>query len=321
MRRGTAALIVAALAWGTVACEDETADPEVVLAPEGGGDRPVVFEPGQVTYAQRSAIHVGTQTFDVSPRLVDSLDWTPYGLFLKLTTDLDNGPFEVAFYDGEAMTPVEDVYGDIVTSPDGELAAWIDRSGPERPAGRVARAVVVDVSSGEVVFSSAEGMGGEKGDDLADLYEELPPRVVELTDDQLVWVDSDASGSVVVSDLADGTSKVSNKRKLLYPSTAGYRFSSPDGEHRIDATRTGRLEVSPDQPDFRHRWQTHAGWLGDDVLLALGQDRAGFFPDASRPDRLPGEVLACDLSAVTCEVVERVVGARDVVFAGIDIDP
>lgn len=318
--RGIAALVGVRLLCLTAGCAGESDNPGA-LGTLGGDERLVLFEPGQVTYAQRSTIHVGRRTFDVSPQLVDSLDWTPYGLFLNLTTDLDNGPFEVAFYDGEAMTPIEDVYGDIVTSPDGELAAWIDRSGPERPAGRVAQAVVVDVSSGEVVFSSAEGMGGEKGDDLADLYEELPPRVVELTDQELVWVNSAGSGTTMRSDLETGETTASDEEQGWYPSTSGYRFRSPDGKHRVDATRTGRLKVRPRQPDFGHRWQTHGGWLGDDVMLVLGQDRYGFFPDAKRPDKLPGFILACDLSDASCDVVERVVGARDVVFAGIDIDP
>ncbi len=91
----------------------------------------------------------------------------------------------MAFYDGTSLEQIDDVYrNEVVTSPDGELAAWIDRTGPERPAGQVAQVVVVEVRTGDVVFSSAEGMGGEKGDDLPVLYGELPPTVVELTNDR-----------------------------------------------------------------------------------------------------------------------------------------
>ena len=279
----------------------------------------MLFEPGEIVYAQLSTIHVGEETFDVSPQLVVRVDWTPYGLFLRLTTDLDNGPFETVFYDGTTMTPIADVYGDVVTSPDGELAAWIDRSGPERPAGQVARAVVVDVSTGEVVFTSAEGMGGEKGDDLPVLYGELQPRVIELTDDELLWVNAQGGNRSKSSDLATGKT-TSAGRQLRDPSTSGYDFRSPDGRHRIEAT-TGKVRVRPRQPDYGHRWQTHGGWLGDDVMLVLAQDKYGFYPDAKPPDKRPGFILACDLSAATCEQLQRVVGARDVVFAGIDVEP
>lgn len=296
----------------------EQSTSEADLRPGGGPERPVLFERGEVVYAQRSAIHVGERTFDVSPQLVDGVDWTPYGLFLRLTVDPVHGPFTEAFYDGTTLAPIEDVYSEVITSPDGELAAWIDRTGPERSAGRVAQVVVVEVSTGDVVFSSADGMGGEKGDDLGDRYEELPPDVVDLTSDEVVWVNSEGSGRTVTSILATGQSHSSDQHAR--PPTSGYEFSSPDGHYRVDATRTGRLEVRPRQPEFGHTWQTQGGWLGGHVMLALAQDRYAFAYDPTVPNTTPGFILACDLDAGSCAQLERVVGARDVVFAGIDVN-
>lgn len=313
-----------AVICATAGCGDQTSPDtddsvDVGLTPSGGQERPAVFEPGQVTYAERSTVHVGDQDFDVSPQLVDSLDWTPYGVFLSLTTDPINGDFTDVFYDGTTMTTIDDVYSDVVTSPDGELAAWIDRSGPKRPAGRVAQVVVVEVRTGKVVFSSAEGMGGEKGDDLGDRYEELQPGVIELTDDTLTWRNSEGGGGTVTTDLATGESEVDEDTSAYYPATGGYLFRSPDGEHRVDAQTTGKLRIKPTQPDFGHKFQTFGGWLDGHTMLVKAQDRFKFSYDPTVPDTIPGFLLSCDLAVGTCEELEEVTGARDVVFAGVDV--
>jgi hypothetical protein len=296
------------LVAGLVGCgEEERAEP-----------RPVLIDDDALVWAERSTVHVGDATYDLGEQVVHQLDRTPYGLYVETTTDPINGPFRTFFLDGETRTPVEDVYSDVITSPDGELAAWIDRTGPERPAGQVAQVVVVETATGETIFDTAEGMGGEEGDDLGDRYEELPPDVVDLTDDRLVWVNSEGSGRYVTTDLATGESAESERRPRLRP-TSGYVFWSPDGEHRIDATRTARLRVRPEQPDFGHRWQTQGGWLGPHTMLALGQDRFRFAYDPTKPDTIPGHLLACDLEVGTCEPLATVSGARDVVLPGVDV--
>jgi hypothetical protein len=315
--RWVASVLVAALVCANAGCGDEKPAGDG-LAPEGGHERPAVFDSGELVWAHRSAIHVGDQDFDVSPQQVYSMDWTPYGLFLRLTRDPSDGPFTEAFYDGTTMTPIDDVYGEIVTSPDGELAAWIDRSGPERPAGQVAQVLVVEVRTGDVVFSSAEGMGGEKGDDMADRYEELTPAVVELTSDEVVWINSEGTSRNVTSNLETGESTTSDK--WARPATSGYEFTSPDGHYRVDATNTGRLKVKPRQPDFGHKWVFQGGWLGPHQMVVLGQDTIKWSYDPDVPDTIPGFILSCDLDVGTCQQLRKVVGARDVVFAGIDVN-
>lgn len=278
----------------------------------------MVFAPGTLVWAQRSTVHVGDQTYDVGPQVIRSMDWTPYGLYLEMTNDPGEGPYDVFFFDGETLAPVPDVYSDLITTADGELAAWIDRSGPESPAGPVAQVVVVDTRTGDQVFASSEGMGGEKGDDLADLYEELPPAVVDLTHDRLVWRNSAGGGAWVTTDLATEQSEESMTKPRMRP-TGGVEFWSPDGEYRVDARNPRRLRVHPRQPAFGHRWQSQGGWLADHTLLALGRDTYKFSFKPRKPDTTPGYLLSCDLDAGTCDELERVTGARDVVFPGVDI--
>jgi hypothetical protein len=294
-------------------CGDDT--PSSVIPPLNGHERPVIYEPGELVWAKRSTVHVGESTFTVAPQIVDELDWTPYGVFVDVSSDPSNGPFTNAFYDGKALNQIDDVYGEIVTSPDGELAAWIDRYGPERPAGPVAQVVVIEVRTGDVVFSSAEGMGGEKGDDIADRYEELTPAVVDLTAEEVVWINSEGVDRVVTTNLETGKSTTSED--WPHPATSGYDFTSPDGKYRVDASNTGRLKVRPKQPDFGHKWVTQGGWLGPHQMLVLGQDRFKWVFDPDVPDTIPGFILSCDLDAGTCRQLKKVVGARDVVFAGV----
>lgn len=278
--------------------------------PPAAEPRPVAVPDDALVFAERSTLHVDDRTYDLGERVVQELDRTPYGLYVR-------AGHRSFFFDGETRTPIDEVDGDLLTSPDGELAAWIDRTGPERPAGQVAQVVVVRTETGETVFSSAEGMGGEEGDDLGDRYEELPPRVVDLTADRLVWLNAEGSGSYVTTDLATGESTESDRMPKVRP-TSGWRFWSPDGEYRVSARATYRVRVHPEQPDFGHRWVRQGGWLGPHQMLALGQDTRALRYNPSKPHTTPGYVLSCDLASGKCTQLAKVSGARDVVFPGVD---
>jgi len=286
-----------------------------------GEPRPVVFPAGELVWAKGSTIHVGDTAYDISPHVVDDLDWTPYRLYLRLVVDPAIGTTSHAEYDGEELHEIDDVYSDIVTSEDGAYVGWINRNGPQRPAGRVAEVVVYDTETGDEVYASSEGMGGDEGDDLGDRYEELSPWVGAIKGDALYWTDAEGSGNYVTTDLTTGESvRSDNGPGSRFEETSGYLYRSPDGAYRVNAQRTGKLRVKPDQPDFRHKWQTQGGWLDDHVMVVLEQDRFQFSYDPSVPDTTPGWIEACDLDTGHCRVLEQVKGARDVVFAGVDVD-
>ncbi len=282
--------------------------------------RPVVFPAGDLTYALRSTLHVGERSFDVAPEVITSLDWTPYGVYLELTSDPIEGIARTVFFDGESTAEFGgDHISRVVTSADGGLAAWIDFEGPRRPAGRVAEVVVVDTETGDEIFTTSEGMGGDAGDDLGDRYEELPPSVTMFDGDDLIWVNAEGSGDTLRSDVRTGdTERLSAVDRQRLRTTSGFEFSSPDGAYDVDASTTGKLRIAPRQPDFGYRWQTAGQWLDDHTLLVLGQDRYRFSYDPTVPDTIPGELLSCDLAEGRCDGLVPIDGARDVVFPGVD---
>lgn len=304
------------LALVLIGCGDETAE----VGPPSSAPRPVVFPAGERIWAQRSKIHVGDQTFDLSPDIVTSLDWTPYALYVGLTDDPVRGSFREVEFDGKRATPLTKLRSDVVTSADGRYVAWVDDHGPLSAAGRLAQVVVRDARTDEVVFRSSEGMGGESGDDLGVRYEELPPGVLGIQGDTLYWRDAEGSGGYVTTDLTTGESTRSDQGppKAFHP-ISGFWFSSPDGQHRIDAGTTGRLTVKPRQPDFNHRWQTAGNWWDEHTLVVLEQDRYRFSYDPRKPDHIAGFIEACNLDTGHCRLLRRVVGARDVVFPGVDV--
>lgn len=274
----------------------------------------VVFAADAPVWAHRSTIHVGEATYDLAPHRVEALTWTPFALYLGLGDA--TGQYGYGRFDGREVTPIEGVRSEIIGSADGRWVAWIDANGPERPAGRVARLVVQDARTGALVHTDSEGMGGAEGDDLGDRYEELPPAVLGFEGDVLLWQDAAGSGRVVRTNLATGASSRSGDDPGLANPTSGIEFASPDGRYRVDASRPGALVVTPRQPQFGHAFQFQGGWLGND-LLVLAQDEFEDSYDATVPDTTVGFILRCTLDSGACTEVAHVVGARDVVFAGV----
>lgn len=276
-------------------------------------DEPV-FAYAELVWAQGSVIHVDQTRFELPGETVDWLAWSPSRLCFGTRV---GEAYRVSSFDGTTRTDLGSVDGRVVTSPDGALAAWIDRDGPERPAGRAAQLVVQDTATGKIVYRTSEGMGGEEGDDLGDRYEELPPSVTAIRGDSVFWTDAEGGGWHVVTDVTSGSSQ---RGETDWPVpltlTAGHEYSSPDGRFRVDASETGKLRVSPHQPDFGGEFQTQAGWIGDHTLVAVVQDQFEWAWDPTVPDQTPGRIVACDLAAGTCATLIDVVGVRDLVFAG-----
>ncbi len=273
-----------------------------------------IFAGAELVWAQGSLVHVDDAVYDLSPQVIDWLAWSPSRLYLGQHAGEEH---RVVWFDGSSQAELGAVDGRVVTSPTGELAAWIDRAGPQRPAGQVAQLVVQDTVTGEIVHRTSEGMGGEEGDDLGDRYEELPPSVTAIRDRPVFWTDAEGGGSHVATDVTTGESRRDEAGwPLPLALTSGYEFSSPDGAFEVDASETGKLRVSPRQPEFRGPYQTQAGWIGGHTLLAVVQDEFAWSFDPNQPDRTPGAVVACDLEAATCIKLVDVVGVRDLAFAG-----
>lgn len=311
--------IGAAIALLVVASCGDSGNP-AAQEPSSGEALPVVFPAGQLVWAQRSTIHVGDQTYDVSPHLVTELAWTPYTLYLRLTDDPVGGPAWRAGFDGKELRKISDVDGPIVTSPDGKYVAWLGRNGPLGRYGRLDQVEVYDARNGDRVFTSHEGMG-DRGDDLADLYGELNPRVLDFRGETLRWSNAEGSGQLVTTDLATGASTVTDDwDRWSIGLTYGLIAWSPDGKYRLEDTSAeagGRLEVSPGRPRFTHRWQRAGQWLDDHTLVVVEFDRRRMAYDPTKPDRTAGELESCNLDTGRCRSLGRVTGAFDVVFPGV----
>jgi hypothetical protein len=286
----------------------ESSGSDVGLGTPGGKPRTRLFEPGQIVWASGSTIHVGAQTFDVAPQRVHAIDWTPYGLYLELFEDAINGPYASVFFDGERMTEIDEVHGDIITSPDGELAAWFDGSGPTDESGRFGHAVVVDSATGEVVFSSERGISEDS---------DISPTMVDLNDERLIWSYVEGAEETMTSYLATGTT-APTEPSLAFRPIRGYEYFSPDGRYRVDATRNGAVVVRPRQPDYGYPFQRGAGWLRENTLIVVGLKAFPEGYDVVKGDQTPGALLTCDLDEGTCEEVATVVGAQQAVFSGVD---
>lgn len=297
---------------GTTATTAPSSPP--VTTPSPSAEQPV-FGNAELVWAQGSVVHVDDASFDLSPQLIDWLAWSPSRLYLGSHNGEESRTIS---FDGIDQTDLGAVDGRVVTSPDGDLAAWIDRAGPERPAGQVAQLVVQDTATGEIVHRTSEGMGGEEGDDLGDRYEELPPSVTAIRDRSVFWTDAEDGGNYVVTDVTSGSSqRAEDDWPVPLTVTSGHEFFSPDGEFRVDASQTGKLQVSPHQPDFGGQYQTQAGWIGDHTLLAVVQDEFEWSFDPNLPGEIPGAIVACDLEPGTCSRRVEVVGVHELVFAGV----
>ena len=290
--------------------------------PAAPATREVVF-PGGPVWAQRSTVHANDRTYDVGPGLVREIDWTPYGLVLGLDDDLVDGEPSYSVFDGKALEPLPgEVWGGhVVTSADGRYAAWIDRDGPSRPAGQVLQVVAMDMGTGERVFVSSDGMGGDAGDDLNDRYAESAPVVVAISDGKLYWQSAEGGGEAFATDLPSGDTEAVTGRTLRgLRRTSGWEFTSPDGKHSVDAQVVGKLTVRPTQPDFGFRWQFQGGWLNAHTMMVLARKEYEAAWDPSAPDRSRGVLLACDLDARHCRQLAHIVGTYEVNFPGVDLE-
>ena len=295
-------------------CGDDTDDDPT---PEGSAwpvsSDPV--DPGGLVWATGSTVHLadGT-TIDTG----DSLG--PYvvagdGVFF--TTDVEasgtpreSGPNPSRLFLAEPDGTVTDTGFDVATlaaSPDGRYLGVLDLTSGERDdfGTRQAEVVVVDLTSGEEVVRSTEGMGDPESDDLAALYPEIVLGVARLTEDT-AYVEG--VGEAWAYDLVTGEGEPLPDEEQDWERLPGDPVS-PDGQWRFSGEGLG-AELVPDDgrpvvPDpGTARWFL-VYWADD--TTAVGYAVSG--PDAPRVrpgDRL--DLMSCVVPTGACDVVEDTAG-------------
>lgn len=343
MRRLLRLALVASLSLGfLVGCgEDGRAPTNPVAEPR--------FDKQQVAWAHLRTLHYGDQEFTL-PRAVRGLAVSDYGFFLDLSEDGGiDGPTRWGFYDGTSWLPLGgDPVGRVVVSADGRYAAWIDRDGPERPAGQVREVVVADIRRGEAVLKDSSGMGGDKGDDLGDRYEELPPAVLGFDESSthVYWVDASGSGTRKRASLESGEVEDAEPeadddgftpeapvvdaylgREVGPPEVSGLALSyprvSPDQRWAVDVSASGRVPAwdlrgeRRLRVDYPQRAQYFGGWLPGGRFYVVTTKRRVESYSLTGPDPTRGRVAVCTLPTGSCEQGARVPGLRDLVLPGV----
>lgn len=314
-----------------------------------GGDA-VDFFDREVTWAQGSTLHHGSSSFDLAPLVVHALRPSRHGIFLRVSdTPAFEAPTRWVLYDGRRATPVPGDVDDVIVSPDGQHAGWIDRDGPWRPAGRVAEVVVVDLGSGQPVHRTSDGMGGGWGDDLPNRYEELEPTFLGFDERHAYWRDATGSGRRWRWDVTTHETEpaerpqdtgeamtapvgepwdpqrgrgvwVADGRPVDDSSTGERGFLSPDGRYLV-LEPVARVAVTRPADGSRIRLGTQryawfGGWQGDSRFYALTRTRYEDGYDPGKPDRTRGLLVSCALPSGQCATITRVTGTRSVVLPG-----
>ena len=306
------------------------------------------FAGREVTWAQGDRIHYGHRTMKVrSQRTIHELRPAAHGFFVLLgARGRDTVDAEWHFFDGSTLTGLGDEVDSVRVSPDGRYAGWVDRHGPLRPAGRIAKVVVVDIASGEVLLEDHSGMGGGFGDDLEARYSELEPTFLGFDDDYAYWTNAVGHGTrmrwhrstgVVDSAEAGAGGPVSGAPGHPYDAYAGRPVGlvegrpegdggvsgsvSPDGRYAAETGFTGRLRLYdedgvPVPVDLGHRFAFFGGWLDGQRFYALTRDTFENGYDPTAPDRTRGWLTTCSLRTGACRDAEGLVGTWRVVLPG-----
>lgn len=250
----------------------------------------------------------------------------------------------VAFVDAKGLLCLSDLadtsctdyepYGDLVVSPDGNRLGFLDGAHGEKDEydTRQLVATVLDLTSGDVLSSSTDGMGDPGEDDLADLYEDGQPTFRGFT----------ASGEPVVDGAGEApSSEVIEPRDVLgqavrlqrrgddvqvvpgaIDNTIEAAHLSPDASFLVAGTEDADddLRGSPaprgtlrELTGQRDPWYTFGTWSGPHEFLAT--------TDALTTTR--STLQRCDAETLTCEPVQQIEGGVDsVIFpttAGTDV--
>ncbi len=288
------------------------------------------FRDQLLTWAQRDTIHYGDQTLNLGDGYIESLHPSPVGFFVEIAETPEGGGQYWALFDGHEVHHLPGHITSLEVSPNGRYVGWVALDGPRRPAGRVAEAVVLDLTTGHIVGRTSNGMGGAAGDDLGDRYEELPPEFLGFDEKHAFYRDASGSGTVRPWNLKSGeVATIVNDPNSAYEETPWQGkvqelngFVTADGRYALDTSRTGTVKVSTVDGskrsrltiDFGRRWESYGYLLAPDQLVVLTMDKLELVFDPTEPDRTHGAVTVCDLVKTHCRDAAEVVGTRNVVF-------
>lgn len=322
----------------------------------GGDVQPVVlrtqdarFDPAQVAWAHLFALHYGPRTYTLD-QAIRGLEVSDYGFFLRLAEN-PRDMFAKArwgFFDGETVQLLPDSVANLAVSADGRYVGWIDWDGPLRLAGRVAKVVVVDLSTGRQIFTDSHGMGGDAGDDLEARYSELTPTFLGFDADSryAYWINASGSGERVrwrlgaeeVQTQPEAEARAEDDGQAGYRSEVvnsyagrsglsspesvglGYPNWSPSGDYVAELSIPSRTSVfdannlRPIPLNLSSRAQYFAGWLPGDRLYAVTSPKRVRSYDPTGPDPTQGRIMVCSLPAGTCTGDARIPGLRDLVL-------
>ncbi len=321
----------------------DDAAPGDQLLPAATSTKPPFGEP-RLAWAQGRTIHYGDDTFrDVVPRAITGMVRVPTGFFLRVAPD-DELTAHVVYWDGQTVTTVAERAVTFEVSADGRYAGWLeyDTSPPTRDGLAVAR--VVDLTSGQLVLSSVDGMGEPGADELPELYANAWPHFGGFdAENRAYWNRPSGDPDDVRVDLTTGATEPALDssggfpREMLWRGNRGYEtvgdgaaglpqpwrdggYLTPDQQIYVDHSVAGKVAVHrAEQPRTRvplrtgHRFAWFAGW--EDLAAHRIALRVADVRSAERASS--GWIVVCDLDAtgdVPCSTSVRLKGGSPVVF-------
>lgn len=272
-------------------------------------------ETGGLVWASEDRVHLSDGTMiDVGEPMTtyvvagDGVYFTPAGAEGGADhSNMTTGPLRFADRGGSVVDTGLTVYVESIgSSPDGRYLGLVDAtSGPEDAFSGQPRAtaIVVDLTTGERVVESADGMGDPEEDDLAHDYPEV-----------YLGVHFPDSGSALVEGLGDflftlpdgeGEPTETGSRSPSDPVSPDQEWTIQDRgfDDRVVSEDGEQVEVRTGTPRRDLRW-----WLADSTVVGIAISGPGRGQELG-PDN-SSTLVTCEVSAGTCTQVDGTAGAE-----------
>ena len=281
-----------------------------------------VFEPGprrfptatgDRVWSEGSVLHLGEESYDLAPTVVDGFVPTPYGVFVRYVVGSGiDAVTEFGYFDGRG--PLQELpHGvhDVTVSGSGEHVGWIDAGGPEvashAEGARASVAVVVEAATGTVLHQSTEALL-----EGADYPDEYTPEAHGFLGETFYWGDAysgEAAGVDARTLEVKTTTEGEVEAAFDTPRAGAYDVASHYEEIEYGAVRI--TDAHGRRVDTGYDWTIPLGTVGapaSDRVLLLGQhvSPGDLLDDRARRD---GAVVECALGSGDCTVVAKVADA------------